>query len=260
MTNALGAEWTKLWSVRSTWWCLAAALLVTVLGALTLGGGQATEALREGAGGVRVVASEPAVSVMAFTQYVMITLAMLVVTSEYACGSIRGTLQAVPIRGRVLAAKALVAAAVMFAAGVLSGGVATLVVHLVLSIPQFGGLVVAPPAEVVADLLGLGLFYALTAALTVGVSTAVRGSAGSLTVMFMLTLGLPMMLIMTGSQAAVEVSLRLPTFAGMAFVRSTDNLTGGPLPYPAGEGLAWLVAWTALALVVGHVVLRRRDA
>ena len=52
----------------------------------------------------------------------------------------------------------------------------------------------------------------------------------------------------------------MPLFAGLAFMGSTDNLTGGPIPYSAGEGLAWLLAWTVGALVAGHAVLRRRDA
>ncbi|WP_063780877.1 ABC transporter permease [Nonomuraea sp. SBT364] len=260
MRNAMAAEWVKLWSVRSTWLCLAGAVIVTVLGGLTLGGAQATEALREGVAGARVVVTDPVISATAFAQYAVITLAMLLVTSEYASGSIRGTLQVVPIRGRVLAAKALVVAPVMFAAGVLSGGVAALVTHLVLSSDTFGGLAAFPPGEAVADLLRLGVFCALTGVLTVGVSVAVRGSAGALTAMFLLTMGLPLMLAMTGSQVALDVSMRLPTFAGLAFMESTENMTGGPIPYPALEGLAWLTGWTALALVAGQVVLRRRDA
>jgi ABC-2 type transport system permease protein len=260
LANAMAAEWTKVWSVRSTWLCLAGTVAASALGALTLGGSQATEALREGVVGARVVATDPVISASAFAQYAVITLAMLMVTAEYASGSIRGTLQAVPIRGRMLAAKALVVAPAMFAAGVLSGGVAALVTYLVLSADVFGGLAVLPAGEALGDLLRLGVYCALTAVLTVGVSVAVRSSAGALTAMFMLTMGLPLMLLMTGSQAALDVSMRLPMFAGLAFMESADNLTGGPIPYPAGEGLAWLVAWTAAALAGGYVVLRRRDA
>ncbi|MFB4291414.1 ABC transporter permease [Nonomuraea sp. ATR24] len=268
MRNALGsplgravaAEWVKLWSVRSTWLCLASAVAATVLGGLTLGAAQATEALREGAAGARVVVTGPMISATAFAQYAVITLAMLMVTSEYASGSIRSTLQVVPIRGRMLAAKALVTAPVLFAAGIVAGGAGALVTYLVLSVETFGGAAAFPPGQAAADLLRLGVFCALTGVLTVGVSAAVRGSAGALTVMFMLTLGLPLLLVMTGSQAAVDASMRLPTFAGLAFMESADNLTGGPIPYPAGEGLAWLAGWTALALLAGLVVLRRRDA
>jgi ABC-2 type transport system permease protein len=255
-----GAEWAKLWSVRSTWWCLAGALVLLVLGALTLGGATATDALRDGVAGVLVTASEPVVSATSFAQFALVAMAMLVITSEYASGGIRVTLQATPVRGRVLAAKALVVAPVMFMAGVVSGAVATAVVYAVLSLDVFGGLVALPFGEVVHDLLAVGVFFALVSVMTLGAGAAMRSAAGTLTVAFMLLMGLPLMLLMTGSQAALDASLRMPLFAGLAFMGSTDNLTGGPIPYPAGEGLVWLLAWTAAALVAGHAVLRRRDA
>ncbi len=255
--QAVGAEWAKLWSVRSTWWCLAGAVALMVMSALMLGGATATDMLRAEGGGTRFPASEPVISATSFAQF---ALAMLVITSEYASGSIRSTLQATPIRGRVIAAKALVVGPVMFAAGVLSGAVATAVVYAVLSADLFGGYVALPPAEVALDLLGVGVFFALVSVMTLGVGTAVRSAAGTLTVVFMLLMGLPLMLMMTGVSAAVEVSLRMPLFADLAFMGSTDNLTGGPMPYGAGEGLAWLLAWTVAAMAAGHVVLRRRDA
>ncbi|MEV4174109.1 ABC transporter permease [Nonomuraea sp. NPDC049709] len=258
--QAIGAEWGKLWSVRSTWWSLACAFALTVPTAVTLGAATATDAVREGVAGVRITASEPVVSATSFVQFALVALAMLTITSEYASGGIRITLQATPARGVMLAAKALVVAPVMFVAGVLSGAVATVAVHLVLSIDVFGGLVVLPVGEVVLDLLGVGVFFALVSVMTIGVGAAMRSAAGTLTVVFMLLMGLPLMLLMTGSQAAVDASMRMPMFAGLAFMGSTDNMTGGPIPYSAGEGLVWLLAWAAVAVAAGHAVLRRRDA
>ncbi|MGW0811054.1 ABC transporter permease [Nonomuraea sp. NPDC002799] len=258
--QAMRAEWVKLWSVAATWWCLAGALALTMLAAVTLGGAAVTDARREGVTGVTVTASEPVVSATSFTQFALVALAMLTITSEYASGAIRVTLQATPVRGVVLAAKALVLAPVMFAAGVVTGAVATAAVYLVLLADVFGGLAVLPVGEVVRDLLGTGVFYALVAVMTVGVGAAMRSAAGTLTVVFMLVMGLPLLLLMTGSQAAVDASMRMPMFAGLAFMGSTDNLTGGPIPYSAGEGLLWLLAWAAAGIVAGHAVLRRRDA
>ncbi|MEU0571258.1 ABC transporter permease [Nonomuraea sp. NPDC005983] len=255
--QAIGAEWTKLWSVRSTWWCLAGATALMAVSALTLGGATAMDPLR---GGIRFPASEPVVSATSFAQFALVALAMLAVTSEYASGGIRATLQATPVRGRMLAAKALVVGPVMAVAGVASGGVATAVVFLALSAEVFGGRVVLPPAQVALDLLRVGVFFALVSVMTLGVGTAIRSAAGTLTVVFMLLMGVPLMLLTTGGEAALAVSLRMPLFAGLAFMGSTDNLTGGPIPYSAGEGLAWLLAWTAAALAAGHAVLRRRDA
>ncbi|TDD34439.1 ABC transporter permease [Nonomuraea terrae] len=260
LRQAVAAEWVKLWSVRSTWWCLGGALVLMVLGAVTLGGSTATEALRDGATGLRLTASEPVVAATSFAQLALVAAAMLAVTSEYASGTVRVTLQATPVRGVMLAAKALVVAPVMAVAGVLSGAAATAAVYLLLSIDLFGGLVVLPPGEVVRDLLGVGVFYALVSVMTVGAGLAMRSAAGTLTVMFMLLLGLPLMLLMAGSPAALGAALRMPTFAGLAFMGSTVNMAGGPMPYPAWEGLAWLLAWAAVAVAAGHVLLRRRDA
>lgn len=256
----IGAEWTKLWSVRSTWWCLTGAAVLMVLSALTLGGATATELRRAGGEGARLVVSEPVISATSFVQFALVTLAMLTITSEYASGGIRTTLQATPIRGRMLAAKALVVAPVMFAAGVVSGGIASAVTYAVLSTRMFGGYAVLPPAETTLDLLALGAFLALVSVMTLGVGAAMRSAAGTLTVVFMLLMGLPLMLAMTGGQVALEVSMRMPMFAGLAFMGSTDNLTGGPIPYSPGEGLAWLIGWTAAGVAAGYAVLRRRDA
>ncbi|WP_242454443.1 ABC transporter permease [Bailinhaonella thermotolerans] len=260
MSGAIAAEWVKARTVRSTWTCLLAGAVLTVLGAVTLGGGRATELVREGVTGARLPATEGVVSAMAFAQFALVALAMLTVTSEYSSGSIRGTLQAVPVRGRVLAAKALVVAPVLFAAGVVSGALAAVANHALLAMPVFGGFGTLEPGRTAGDLLRLGVFCALAGVLTVGVGAAVRSAAGTLSVVFMLMMGLPLLLMMTGSQAAVELATRLPLFAGLAFMGSESNLTGGPIPYPAWQGLAWLVAWAALALAAGHAVLRRRDA
>ncbi|WP_326823841.1 ABC transporter permease [Streptosporangium sp. NBC_01756] len=257
--QAIGSEWTKLWSVRSTWWCLAGAGALMVLSALLLGGATATDLLRDG-GGPPFPASQPVISATIFVQFALVTLAMLTITSEYASGAIRVTLQATPVRGRMLAAKALVAAPVMFVAGVVGGGVAAVVAYAVLSADLFGGYAALPLARVALDLLKVGVFFTLVSVMTIGVGAAMRSAAGTLTVVFMLLMGLPLMLLTAGGQVALEVALRMPMFAGLAFMGSVDNMTGGPIPYPAGEGLAWLLAWTAAAVAAGYAVLRRRDA
>lgn len=259
MKQAMAAEWTKLWSVRSTWWCLAGAIALMVLAALTLGASQATDQLNNGLAGA-IPATESAVSASTFTQIALVTLAILVITSEYATGAIRGTLQAVPIRGRMLAAKAAVVAPVLFVVGVVAGGIGAALTYLVIRTELFGGFGTLEPGESVTDLLRLGVSTALVSVMALGVGAALRSAAGTLTVVFMLLMGLPLILVMTGSQALVEVSFRLPMFAGLAFMESTDNMTGGPIPYSPGEGLAWLLFWAAAALAAGYAVLRRRDA
>lgn len=258
MRHAVATEWTKLWSVRSTWWCLAGGVALLVLCTLTVGG-----ALSSRNGRPRTAdlpATEAVGSAVIFAQFALITLAMLTVTGEYASGGIRSTLQATPVRGRVLAAKVLVVAPVLFVVGVVAGAGSALLSYAMLSAAPFDAPVTLAAGEMVGDLVRLGVFCALAGVLTVGSGFALRSAAGTLTVVFMLMMGLPLMLLMTGAPPLVEASLRLPMFAGLAFMESVENPTGGPVPYSAGEGLAWLVGWTVAALVAGYVVLRRRDA
>jgi ABC-2 type transport system permease protein len=251
--QAVAAEWTKLWSVRSTWYLLAGAAGLLVVGAVTIGGAAAN-------GGGQVTVSEPVVGSTSFAQFALAALAMLTVTSEYSSGTIRSSLQAVPVRGLVLAAKALVLVPVMALAGIASGAAASAAVYALLSAGPFDGAGLVPFGEVVSDLLGVGVYSAAVAVIALGAGAATRSAAGTLTVMFMLLMGLPLMLMMTGAPVLLEISARLPTFAGLAFMGSAENLTGGPIPYGAGEGFAWLLAWTAAALAAGYAVLRRRDA
>ncbi|MBB5866888.1 ABC-2 type transport system permease protein [Allocatelliglobosispora scoriae] len=258
--QVMGSEWTKLWSVRSTWWCLAGTVALMVLSAFTLGGARATDMLNAAGPGTPFAATQPVISAAVFVQFTLITLAMLAITAEYAGGGIRTTLQATPVRGRLLAAKALVIVPVIFVAGIVSGAVAAGATYAVLSTELFGGYATLPPGRTAVDLARVGAFLALVGLFALGAGTALRSAAGTLTVVFLALVGFPMMLVMTGSEAALAVAMRLPLFAGLAFMGSDDALTGGPMPYPAAEGLGWLVGWAALAMGVGYAALRRRDA
>lgn len=258
--TTMAAEWTKLWSVRSTWWCLLSGAALLIVGAVTIGGGTATEYLREGVPGMRVPVGEQVISAVSLAQFALVALAMLTVTSEYASGGIRQTLQATPIRGRLLAAKALVVAPVLLVYGTMSGAVAALATYLTLTHPLFGGLARLSPGELALDLLRLGVVVALAGVMTIGIAAAVRSAAGTLTIVFMLLMGLPLVMVMTGLPFLVDLSMRFPMFAGLAFMDSSVNMTGGPMPYGPLEGLTWLVGWTGAALGAGYAVLRARDA
>jgi len=108
--DVLRSEWTKLRSVRSTFW----ALTVTVVLGIALGAVISAAAARgyarssvpgklswdpTGASLAGVAIASPAIAV----------LGMLCISSEYSSGMIRTSLIAVPKRGRVLAAKSVTA-------------------------------------------------------------------------------------------------------------------------------------------------------
>jgi ABC-2 type transport system permease protein len=109
--DVVRAEWIKLSSVRSTWW--------TMIALVVLGAGL-TIALC--AANAEWLASPDADESpgsfitwgMMIAQVTALVLGVLAVTSEYGTGMVRSTFAAVPRRGRVLAAKALLVATLLF--------------------------------------------------------------------------------------------------------------------------------------------------
>lgn len=170
------------------------------------------------------------------------------ITGEYATGSIRATLQWVPPRARMLAAKTAVATAVVFPAGVVLDLVGTAVVCPVLG--EWGRL---DAGDVVHDALMTGVYLAMMSALILGVGAMLRSTAATITTAFLFVLVLPMTLANTRSDLLKDVAEALPSSAGR-------HLPAGDGPYPAATALAIVAAWTAAAFWGGVTVLRRRDA
>ncbi|TDB88279.1 ABC transporter permease [Actinomadura sp. KC216] len=250
MRGALAAEWTKLWTLRSTWWGLAAAALLMVLLCLVMAqvtvSNNTDERVEEHPGVVSV--SDIATGSMDMVQFVILALAILMITGEYATGSIHATLQCVPARGRMLAAKAAVAAAVILPSGVLLALVGTAVAHPVLG--RWGHL---DAGDVVHDALMTGLYLAVLSVLILGVGAMLRSTAATLTTAFLFVMVLPVMLANSRSELLMDVADGLPSSAGR-------YLLNGDGPYPAAVAVGILGAWTAAALWGGITVLRRRDA
>ncbi|KAB2371730.1 ABC transporter permease [Actinomadura montaniterrae] len=250
LPGAVAAEWTKLWSVRSTWWGLAGSAALMGLMSLVLASSTVSNNTNEIASddqGV-VPVSGVAVASLDLVQFVVVAVAILVITGEYATGSIRSTLQWVPRRGRMLASKAVVLAAVMLPAGAVLGAVGTAVAG-----PVLGGWGRFRAVVAVDDALQMGVYLALVSLLVLGIGAMLRSTAGTLTTAFLFLLVVPMLLVNAGSAMGRHVADALPSTAGR-------YLMNGDGPYPAGAGAAILAAWTVAALWGGVLVLRRRDA
>src|SRR5919202_1486834 len=123
LVDVVRAEWTKLWSVRSTAWALlgTAAALVSLAAVFPATGPPAP--------------SDPvAYGLSSFFQAQLgaAVLGVLAITSEYATGSIRATLTATPQPLTLLSAKTIVVAATATAVGIASAFLAFFVAALVL--------------------------------------------------------------------------------------------------------------------------------
>ncbi|MEU7280413.1 ABC transporter permease [Streptomyces sp. NPDC045431] len=241
---AVAAEWTKLWSVRAPYLCLAAALVAT--GVFTFYYGSIA---RINDHPVQPV-GHAAISSTVLVQFAVVILAMLTVTSEYTTTSMSASLLWVPVRRRVQLAKALVTALVTFTAGTVCAALGTAVAW-----DPFSGRASFDAAETVGQTLSVGVYYAFIAVMTVGVSFATRHAAGTLTVLFTLLWALPSMLVGLGGPALFAINDWLPHSAGGIFMRG-----GAGAPYGTATALLVLLAWTFAAHLAGLYVLRRRDA
>ncbi|MHB1928655.1 MAG: hypothetical protein ACYCUG_04395 [Acidimicrobiales bacterium] len=195
---------------------------------------------------------------------IVIVLAALFVTSEYRRGLIRTTFIASPRRGRVLAAKAVVAGSMAFAAGAVATAIAEVITRHVFAangnylFPQSG-------SDLARVIIGTGLFLGLAAVLVVALGTMARRSAGAV-VAGLVFLVMPGILGSAGSDtwlmrytptAAFAIQATLPRFDQVTNAYTPAN---GYFPISPWAGLAVLTAYTAVALGAATWLLRRRDA
>jgi ABC-2 type transport system permease protein len=242
--TTVASEWTKTWSVRSTWWALAGALGLMLLSSVQVAIWVDNGDSDLGAG---ATASDVAVSAFAVAQLAVLALAMLMMTGEYAHRTIRATLQWTPSRTRVLVAKAAVVAAVTGATGAALGVAGT-----VIAAPLLGNGFDA--GDALRDIVAIAVCACLLGLLAFGLGAALRGAVLTLVVLFLLLVLVPPMLATPDVAALTWIADLTPGPAASHF------LAGDTDPYPPLVGLAVLVGWAVAALLTGRAVLKCRDA
>lgn len=257
-TNLLRSELIKLTSLRS----LVLALLILVVGGI--GVTMLLAATMESAGlpdgrSVTFVASTLTLGPVMFGQLVAAVIGVLAISSEYSSGSIQTTLAAAPDRVPVLAAKAVVVFGVVFSAAAVC-----VLLSWVLTYPLFDtlGLAVAltEPGLAIA-LLGAAGGLALTAVFALGVGTIVRSAAGGIATVLGVLLVLPATFSLVGGvEALLEVWPYLLSNAAQAMSTVPNGLSTPGAPLEPFAATLVVLAWSAVTLVIGAVVLRRRDA
>ncbi|MFE7651212.1 ABC transporter permease, partial [Streptomyces phaeoluteigriseus] len=120
--RAVRSETIKLTTLRSTWWSIAIAAVLTIGFAMLI------------AQAVDVPGFDPIQAVVMPIQFTMLLagiIGAIAVTGEYSTGMIRSTLTAVPVRGAVLLAKSLVLALFLFVSSLVIFGVAAVAVGMI---------------------------------------------------------------------------------------------------------------------------------
>jgi ABC-2 type transport system permease protein len=244
----LHSEWTKLWSLRSTWIVLLCAAL---FGA---GIGVATAATyAEGLGGIMNALDYTLFGVSLSSVFIAV-LGVLTITGEYSTGSIRSTMSAAPKRLGVLWAKAFVFAAVVAALYAVVVFGTFFVSQALLSGTDLGGMSLSDDGVLrvlfghVASTVYLGL-------LGVGIGAVLRNSAGGIGFYVAAILVLPnLATLLPWSWVADVVPYAPGNVAGTLTMLDT---TGASLSL--GASWLWMGVWLAVTFGLAGVLLKRRD-
>lgn len=265
--HVLASEWTKIRTVRSTMWSLCVMLF------LVIGIGL----LMTATVGQDDYSSSPILSYgLAGTmlgQLCVVTLGVLVITSEYSTGMIRTTFTASPQRARVLTAKAIVFSLLTLVLSVIACSVVALVNWAVLSdrthrrytdygeysggysTPDVLEVTGATGSEVVRATIGAAMFMALIGLMSLAVGALLRHTAGAITTM----LGVLMLPLL------IAVFMPAGGFQEALIEYSAPNILATLYGIPMeGDGSGWgllagLALVTAVTLGAAYTVLQQRD-
>ncbi|GAA3901479.1 ABC transporter permease subunit [Actinoplanes auranticolor] len=197
----------------------------------------------------------------------VVVVATMTMTAEYRRGMIRTTVAAVPRRGRVLLAKAVVLGGTAFGLGVPAAAVVIFVGQRML---RDRGVYVHPAstATEVRLVVGTGLLLAGAAVLALALGTVLRRGFTAV-VAGIVVVVLPYLLAMSVLPAEpAQWLLRVTPAAAFALQQSAvshpqvDHFpipVNGYFPLSPWAGLAVLAGWTALTLGLAVLSLRRRD-
>ena len=240
--RAAAAEWLRLRTVRSTWWCLLAAT-VTIVG---IGVIMAFDVENVTATGDLPPATAAGEFGVLLGQFALLVMVLLAVTQEYASGSIVPTLQWTPRRGVLLAARVSVPVLAAAVAGVLLALVADVAAWLIADLTLSFGDVTDSLGRVAAVLVAGGV-------LAVGVGLFLRSTAGALAAVFLLQLVLPFLLPAFGVQWMADLGELLPGSGAIWTLLGEPDMT-------ASQATVLQVGWSGVALAAGGWSLLRRDA
>nr|WP_274613995.1 ABC transporter permease [Streptomonospora nanhaiensis] len=259
MAGAVAAEWVKARTARSTRAALlgavvaVAAVVLVAVAAVNTWEGLPAERQDD-----MTVAPLDRVVVLPLS-IALGVLAVLAITREYTTGMIRVTLAAVPHRGTVLAAKALVVAAVTLAAG-LAGVAATFFLGRWIAGDRPLGFNSLPLEDELPVVLAQGVSVMVVALAVLGVATLLRSTAVSIVVLVVLVYLAPMIAMNLPAPWSHRLSSVLPSNLPYQVVGGVDTGPAFEAVLSPLEAVALMACYAVLPLLAGAAALHRRDA
>jgi ABC-2 type transport system permease protein len=253
------SEWTKLRTLRSSRYALLAGVAMTigfaVIPALVNASRWNSMSLIDRAGFHPLETSLIGVTV---AQLAIGVLGVMIMSGEYSTGMIRSTFAAVPRRLPVLWAKAGVFGLVTLVLAVPSTLIAFFAAQAILRGHSFNGHDIAlsfSDPGVARAVIGGALYLTLVGLFGLGLGAILRSTAGGISALAGILFVIPPLLNVLPASWNNAISPYLPSNAGQAIMQSgTPDHTLAPW-----TGLGVFAAYTAVAIAIAAVQLRRRD-
>ena len=251
LSDALRSEWTKLTSLRSTFFTLLTTVLLVVgVGTLISYESSVHHQVANGP----YDPTQMSLAALTIGQLAMAVLGVLVMTSEYATGMIRTSLAAVPRRRRLLAAKAIVFGLVAVVTGEIVSFLAFFLGQAVISGHQPTASLSDP--GVARAVVGAGLYLALVGLMALAFGTILRHTAGAIVTVVAILFVLPGVVQALPTSWRNPVEKYWPTQAGSQIFR-VGSAAHVLSPW---AGFADLVIFVIILGAIATALLQRRDA
>jgi ABC-2 type transport system permease protein len=252
--RVIQSEWTKFRSLRSTLITLAAAVALTIgLSALICAVIANHWERLEPARKLAFDATEASLRGVTMAQLAVGVLGVLLVSGEYATGMIRASLTVVPRRLPVLWAKMTVFTVVIGVTSVISTVTAFFVGQSLLASKHID--VPFSHPHTARMVFGAAVYLLLVGLTGLAFGGLFRNTAAGISSLVALYFVIPPLFELLPADWAAKIGPYLPSNAGAAFWQRADPSLLSP-----GRGFLVILVWTAVAVILAAVRLKRADA
>jgi ABC-2 type transport system permease protein len=291
LRGVIASEFTKIRSVRSTYWTIAALFIVGVGIAALIGFGIANNIHNQPWNKAGTDGTQSILTPFLFIgQLIIAVIGAMVITSEYSTGMIRTSLTAMPRRGTVYLGKLIVLTSVTLVVSLVTSFIAFFVGSATLSgsgvagslfhnvtIPAnvnmspgpqgpnsppnytFVGTDVITSGHVLMAIIGSALFVTVVALIAFGLGAIIRHTAGAISSVFGLLFVLSIIIQVLPDTWRWDISRFFPDAAGRVL---SVTLPGQQNPHLWSTWPQFLVtvAWAVVLVGAGGYLFRKRDA
>jgi ABC-type transport system involved in multi-copper enzyme maturation permease subunit len=260
VAGTLRSEFTKIRSVRSTYWTLFLLVAAGVAWSIAFCAGEASRwasmAPQDRLGFDPTQSSVVGLALLG--QLVIVVLGTLTLTSEYSTGMIRTSLTVMPRRGVLYGAKAAVLTAVALVVALVTSFASFLIGQALLTSTHVSATLSQP--NVMRAVLGSALYVVLCGLFAFGLGAIIRSTAGAMTAAYGFLFLVPQLAKALPSSWYADVDRWLPGGDVVNTITNTQRVNGNPHLFSAWGEFAVFGAYTAILLVLGAILFRNRDA